>query len=348
MGKDAFMLGDSHKSHKIEMPNRELYLDIARGIAILFVVMFHVTSNHLIASWFEIFQLYIFFFVSGCLFRNCKLKTFLFKKVKNILVPYFAWGGITLAYYLLIEQRFRNLPLKFVDCLFGLFTGIEAQLDFNSPLWFVSCFLMVSMVYLLLYKTIYGIFKVWKGRLCWTYLLLFFVIACWCVAFNLFDVKWRLFSIYKVPKFLMAYLIGNVFETYILKHVKKLKNWQLIFIGIILIAISGLLHHALDIKILTIISAVCATISLSIGIGKQKLLETIGKESFTIMCIHGPIYRVIVFFAGKILNSDTEAVRSYVLLSILISVITVLVCLLVKQCITIVDQIISKRIVGFN
>ena len=49
---------------------RKYYLDIMRGIATVFVVLFHVTSNKFVSSWLGTFQLYIFFFVSGCLFRN--------------------------------------------------------------------------------------------------------------------------------------------------------------------------------------------------------------------------------------------------------------------------------------
>lgn len=191
----------------IKAVNRKRYLDIARGLAILMVVFYHITTNRFITSWFGLFQLYIFFFISGYLFRDCELGEYISRKMKSVVLPYLLWGGITLLYYILIEYRFRDIQITLVEGIIGLFTGQQKLLDFNTPLWFVPCFIVVSLSYFLINK--FAVFVSGKLKMNFSYILTGFLIAAIYCVFTMCEIKTELFSIYKVPTFLVAYFIGG-------------------------------------------------------------------------------------------------------------------------------------------
>lgn len=312
----------------MEPQNRKHYLDIARGIAILFVVMFHVSSNKFICSWFGTFQLFIFFFVSGCLFRNSELKSFLKNKLHHLVIPYFAWGGVTLTYYLLIENRFRQLGLTAKDCLIGLLSGIQSKVDFNTPLWFVPCFLLSSLIYLLLYKALNKLYKKYNSKTAIVYTTMFLLFFICIIAVQICDIHWQIFSIYRVPGFLMAYLCGDIFGRIFTNKLEQRYKWQLVIMGIGLLVFSGVLHNSVHIGVISIATGVMGTMLMSVGIRQFSVLESVGKTSFTIMCIHGPIYRVLAFIAEKVTGQSSEILRKDIFFSICISVVAILICLM--------------------
>ena len=78
------------------------WLDVAKGFGILLVIFAH-TDNSMFRSLIYTFHVPLFFFLSGYVFSNkYDFKTFLIKKIKAIVVPYFLYGipMITYAYML--------------------------------------------------------------------------------------------------------------------------------------------------------------------------------------------------------------------------------------------------------
>ena len=79
-----------------DMNKRVEWIDIAKGYGILCVIIGHLPLPFFRALRGEIytFHMPLFFFLSGCVFSVNKynFKEFLKRKIKTIVVPYFALG----------------------------------------------------------------------------------------------------------------------------------------------------------------------------------------------------------------------------------------------------------------
>ena len=96
------------------MVKRVHYLDYAKGIAIILVVLGHIFSEGNIKTYIYSFHMPLFFIISGYLFNYSNLnsfKEFIYKRINGILIPYCTFSIINiLGYYLL--SRLSLIALK--------------------------------------------------------------------------------------------------------------------------------------------------------------------------------------------------------------------------------------------
>lgn len=131
----------------MEIKNRIEWLDIAKGIGIVLVVLGHIYTNNIVYNWFYSFHMPLFFFVSGYVYKKKRLLDDLIRRVQTILVPYFSFGILELTYWQFIERRFRTSNLSFGEAIIGLLCGQYETLDFNVHLWFLPCFFVSVILY---------------------------------------------------------------------------------------------------------------------------------------------------------------------------------------------------------
>ena len=98
-------------SHKQKLD----YLDIARGIGIVVVILAHVdTGDNPLCSWIGSFCMAIFFFVSGTLlsyldrWRSENAFQIIVKRMKGVLYPYFTFSVLIIGYYTLMRVIFKQ------------------------------------------------------------------------------------------------------------------------------------------------------------------------------------------------------------------------------------------------
>ena len=60
-----------------------------------------------------------------------------------------------------------------------------------------------------------------------------------------------------------------------------------------------------------------------------RLLQFLGRASLTIMCVHEPVKRVLIFVMAKILGMNTDALRANLVYAMLVTVVTVAICVAV-------------------
>jgi len=144
------------------MSNRIEWLDIAKGIGIIFVIFAHVTTiSPALLNYIYSFHMPLFFFISGYLFSNAKyktLKSFAKKKAQTLIVPYFIFSIISFIYWALIQirmgddTRHPSVLLNF----FGIFYSNPSyhSMSYNVPLWFLTCLFSTEMIFFLLKKRI--------------------------------------------------------------------------------------------------------------------------------------------------------------------------------------------------
>lgn len=131
------------------------YLDDARGIAICFVVLGHVDGgDNPLNIWISTFLLPLFFVISGVLLRyrdswkSEKTSTVLWNRTKRLLIPYFEYSGIYIAYSLFMRVVFKE----------GSFTNIfetiktTVFLQGAGALWFLPTLLFAEIVVILIIK----------------------------------------------------------------------------------------------------------------------------------------------------------------------------------------------------
>lgn len=145
-------------STKVQSQNgrRITWLDMARGIAIILVVMGHrgfITAGT--NTWISSFHLPLFFMVSGILFeikneKESNFKDFLIKKAKSLLVPYFLFSFCSMALdFHFVPAGPENLIPDFKLHMLQTFT-----LQGYSVMWFLPVTFIAELIVFLLYKRI--------------------------------------------------------------------------------------------------------------------------------------------------------------------------------------------------
>ena len=81
------------------------------------------------------------------MYKEKSVLTDIKRRIQTIVVPYFSFGLLVLLYWQVIERRFRNSDMSFMDSLLGLFSGCYDNLDFNVHLWFLPCFFVTVALF---------------------------------------------------------------------------------------------------------------------------------------------------------------------------------------------------------
>ena len=114
------------------------WIDIIKGICILFVMLSHSNPPAVYRHFFTPFFLTMFFFVSGYTFSTKNsFKEFLTGKIKHLVIPLFALGSIRIVGMSILGLAKPLLGFK------GFLLQISCQ---NDEMWFASCLFTASMI----------------------------------------------------------------------------------------------------------------------------------------------------------------------------------------------------------
>ena len=120
---------NQQSSLKKESKNRIEWIDIARGIAILFVCLGHRDIPPIFSKWIYTFHMPIFFFISGYItkYDGVSFGKFMNKKLCGLVIPYFSLGAVYIfsewIYSLCFHKEFNIL-----EWLQKLFIGQKIKL----------------------------------------------------------------------------------------------------------------------------------------------------------------------------------------------------------------------------
>ncbi|MBM96674.1 MAG: hypothetical protein CMI09_12635 [Oceanospirillaceae bacterium] len=131
------------------MRGRVVHIDIAKGISIVLVAMFHSNLKFSVPELIEpmsLFRMPLFLVLSGVFF-SCSLppKQFFFKKADSLLKPYFFVLTAALLFYMAVDGDVTLWKLK------GIFYGNGDTIQWDwVPLWFLThLFALYVFVYFL-------------------------------------------------------------------------------------------------------------------------------------------------------------------------------------------------------
>lgn len=157
---------------------RNLYLDIAKGIGIILVVLGHMQQffsyeGRMTQIIYSV-HLPLFLIIGGYLMAVKETETaseFVTKKFYRLIQPYFYFCLIS------IIISWPDSYMTIHRYLSGMFfaTGISGHMDFNLPLWFMPMFFVANCVFYMILR-ISGRFQVvWKKMLAELCLVLLFI-----------------------------------------------------------------------------------------------------------------------------------------------------------------------------
>lgn len=141
------------------MKERIEYIDLAKGICILLVVIDHISNEGYFSAGdyplneiFEQMRMPLYFILSGLFFKDYAggIKEFLLRKVNKILVPYLFFIFVLRGSGWIV-RNYTSFPS----------TGVNID-DIWGPLWFLRCLFFMNVIFALTY---YGLRIITSNKL---------------------------------------------------------------------------------------------------------------------------------------------------------------------------------------
>lgn len=125
------------------MTNRILWIDTAKGLGILLVIIGHLKTPYL-ASWIYTFHMPLFFILSGYVFPAGKytFSDFLVKRLKSLVIPYFCLGAVIFIWFAGV-YFFQDRPL--IDYWIMLKNFIIQKHYWT--IWFLAALFLAQLIY---------------------------------------------------------------------------------------------------------------------------------------------------------------------------------------------------------
>lgn len=125
------------------------WLDIARAISILSIIMFHSVGGGIIFYILGAFCVPVFFVMSGIVYNDKDFSVVLRKKIKTLIVPYFIFVGLGLIITMIIPSWRAKFTIK--DFVFDMIYADPNGVNVSS-VWFLVCLFLVSLACCLILK----------------------------------------------------------------------------------------------------------------------------------------------------------------------------------------------------
>lgn len=296
------------------MKNRIKYIDIAKSIAIIIIVIGHtlVHSQHCsgIFRFLYMFNIALFFILSGYTFKiNCDFKPFIKRKFVRIMIPYFAWSTFFIIPYLIFGSKIGdslgttqtfNIFRIIKNTLYG--NGIDNALKQNTSLWFLPALFSMECFY-------YFIIKIKNDKYDIVKFPILFIIGVVSAKFLSIHLPWGINTVIQigVGTFYTGYLLAkyDIFK-------KIFKPYYMVFF--LLIGIAAILINTDNINYVNYtygnyfiafiigISISLIIIYISYLIKENKVMEYIGRNTMGILIFHKIIILIIQTKLGNVSN----------------------------------------------
>ena len=205
--------------------------------------------------------------------------------------------------------------MSFMDSLFGLFSGCYDNLDFNVHLWFLPCFFVTVVLFNILANL--------GGKK-----IAYIVAALMSLIYVVLPMPELPWGINRAFKYIGFYAVGVLLagrETRIAD--RKIETG---IAAAILIAMNFLLSYfTLTTGVMWFVTALIGVIGVVLIaqlINKNNILQYFGRISLIVLCIHGPVYRIVVKIVSIPLHMETDEVRENFLPAMLVVIVTMAIC----------------------
>ncbi|WP_028973460.1 acyltransferase family protein [Spirochaeta cellobiosiphila] len=277
--------------------NHIIWIDNAKAIGIILVMVGHLNFPKEIIIWLYSFHMPLFFFISGILAKSGKEHS-IFKFIKNraerLLVPYFMFALFSYLFWLLIGRRFgadSSLDINLLKPLLGILysNGINNWLIFNAPLWFLTCLFITEIEFFMISKL---------TRVRMLIVLLLMITLGFLLSKNqIIRLPWGFnISLVSISFYAIGYYSKFLLEFNIKKSTALLLFILTLVVNIKLSSINGRIdmngnyYSNIGLFYLNAILGILSVYFISKLINKNKLTLFIGKNTLVIMALHIIIY----------------------------------------------------------
>lgn len=328
---------------------REKWLDIARGIVMIMVVLGH-TGSFLIGKGFggKSMSMYFmltsaikipgFFAISGYLFndKGGNVIKFLKNKIIKILVPYFSLGAINMFLNILITWKHVG---KWSPGMTEYVYKYVTKFFLGKNLWFIPCLFSVEILFFI-------VKKITKSNLS----LMGILCAILCVAGYMWSVP-EVYRPWRIDTALMC--IWFVYIGYFIKNSFKVKEFVLSKKAVILFAIMysllcvisyikfGLsnldinraVFYSFKLCMVMILVGIIMLFSIGKLIDSNKILEFIGQNTLAYFILHTFFFKFTIFVLGRmsILNLIKNTFLNATVVTAIAMIIMVPVLLIINR-----------------
>ncbi len=130
--------------------NRVVWVDVARGVGLLLVIIGHLRLPYA-AAWVYTFHMPLFFFLSGCVYRQPdSFKAFLKKKIPRLFIPYWFLGLVIWLFYATMSL-FSDYGVKMYGSNLDMLGNLILQKGFWT-IWFLACLFLCQIIFYFVLK----------------------------------------------------------------------------------------------------------------------------------------------------------------------------------------------------
>ncbi len=317
------------------------FIDVAKAIAIFYIALGHALvhsqNSTIILQFVCSFHVVLFFVLSGYTFRINNEETF-FNFFKNkfirIMIPYFCWAILFLIPYMIFGKSVgqslgTNQSFDLLNQIFNILygNGNDAALKQNSSLWFLPALFTIEIFYYLVIKYTKGNIK----KESWTIIILFclgFISSKYLKIILPIGINTMLnVGIF----FIIGYLLK---ERDLLKKINVFETIVLLLIGLVACYENKIHLSYIDFYygnyIFMLLSGLCLslfTLKIAERIGKNKVLEYIGKNTMGILIFHKI---VIIIFQTKLGVISNLLYKSSCSIELFIAIISIIISFFVS------------------
>ncbi|MBU5477739.1 acyltransferase family protein, partial [Eubacterium sp. MSJ-13] len=295
--------------------SRLSWLDILKGTGIILVVIGHIYHNSIIYNWLYSFHMPLFFIAAGWVYKEKSVLVDIKRRIQTIVIPYFSFGFIILIYWQVIERKFRDSDMSFIDSLIGLFSGAYDNLDFNVHLWFLPCFFVTVVIFNIIVNI--------SSRK-----VAYIISALMSIVYIIIPMPGLPWGIDRMFKFIGFYAVGTFFAGEL--NGEAYKKMEVKIFAVVLLLINFFLaYFNLTTGIMWFITALIGVAGMMLFawiINENRPLQYFGRISLIILCIHGSVYRIVVKVISIPFRMSTDAVRENILLSLFVVTVTMVIC----------------------
>ncbi len=316
------------------MENKRIdFIDVAKGIGIILVVLGHLNSaEQPIRNFIYSFHMPLFFILSGVFFNEkTEFKHLLLKSIKTLLIPYLIFVAVDALVYIIINNfQWEAVDFAIKTRLISM-TGIRLRIT-NLPLWFMFALFFTRILYYFIYKIralevitiVAGVVLVTVAKEFWYPPKCMYIVALPCILFyslgyrlkrHIFNLHTLKFNGWGITLSMLAFV-----SLYITSNINECVNiYSYKYGNFILFYLNGILGSALIIVL---------SVWLSRVKGISNVFTYFGKNSVVIMICHYYLCRIVLpnvmsyFNLGQYLyNYLTQVIATVIIMVLMIPII---------------------------
>lgn len=314
--------------------NRLEFLDVAKGLGIILVVIGHVSINNIINTWIYSFHMPLFFVISGylnsCSKKKISNKKYIIKKSKRLLVPYFIFSIISYIYWVVIERSIRGIDdVSIIKEFVNIFIakGGSENYVFNAVMWFLPCLFITEIIF-------YFINKKDNSKRIAMILILSSVIGYLLSCYSHIRLPWCIDIMFTSVVFYgIGYYMSNNKSLFNNSDSNRFKYSLAIMGSFLLVVFISYFNGRVDMNNNVFNNYFMFYIGALMGINfilllsnkvKYNWITYLGRNSLIIMLVHEPLKRIILKLIEMITKINMDTLRGNIFLIIICSCLIIL------------------------